>query len=403
MRTALFVLLAGMATGWTGPAAADGEVGFDTTHTVFHERGGPLDMTVYSPSADMQGDIGKHVTVGAGWEADIVSGASVAVVDAPSTAVDAITSATTLTDQRHTVGGDIQIRGDFTRLDLAYNYGRESDYRSHSFRMAAAAELFERNTTLEASYARGWDQVCNLAQPDAQEAVDRQRMPSSQGCFEADDRASPALDLQTFQGSWTQAWTPILATQLTFTTRLLNGYQANPYRGVWLGRTVAQEHHPDNRARYAAGLNVRLWLKPLQGALRAFGRLYRDTWDVESVTAELGYEQTVQSGLRIRLRGRFYIQNGAFFYSDDYVRFPQGAFFTGDRELSPMKSVTAGARLQWNVPSDEQGNVLGVLDSLDLVLKGDFIKYYFDDFNYGNTSVPNDVAVIATLGLEALF
>jgi hypothetical protein len=361
-------------------------------------------MTVLTPQAHATADFADSVVIDASWEADVVSGASVAVVDAPSGSVDAISSATQLDDVRHSVGGSLTFNGDSTSLSGGYTYGFESDYRSHGMALAARTEVFERNTAFDVSYARGWDQVCTLLQPRNEEAVDRQRMPASDGCFKDDaDRESLDLSIQTFQASWTQAWTPVLTTQLTLTTQLLNGYQGNPYRGVWLGRAAAAEHHPENRGRYAAGLSFRVWVKPLRGAVLASVRAYRDTWDVESLTGELAYDQSIAAGLRLRGRTRYYTQTGAAFYSDDYSRFPRGVYFTGDRELSPMDSITLGGQLTFDVPSNDEGYVLGFLGGLALVGKVDFIMSSFDEFHYGGAEVPNATAILGTFSLEATF
>ncbi|MCA9583411.1 MAG: DUF3570 domain-containing protein, partial [Myxococcales bacterium] len=341
--------------------------------------------------------------VSAHYEADVVTAASVAVVDAPTANVDAITSATQLDDVRHTVGGGIDVGGDLSRITLGYAYGFESDYRSHGISLSGRTELFDRNTILEASYGRGFDSVCGLAQPDDREATDRQRLPSSDGCFEAADRESRDLSIQTFQGGITQVWTPVVVTQITLTAQTLNGYQGNPYRGVWLGRSAAEEHHPENRARYAAGIGTRLWIEPLSGALQVDARIYRDTWDIESLTTDVGYEQSIAEGIVFRMRGRFYAQSGAAFYSDDYVFAPKGQYFTGDRELSPMRAWTFGGKFDWEVPAGEDGSVLGFMESFRLILKGDVILSDFVDFHYGAVDVPNTTALVGTLSMNAAF
>jgi hypothetical protein len=181
--------------------------------------------------------------------------------------------------------------------------------------------------------------------------------------------------------------------------QLLEGFQANPYRAVWLGRSAAQEHHPEHRARYAVGLGSRLWIKPLGGALQFMGRAYRDTWDVKSVSAELGFERALGARFRLRVRGRYYRQTAAAFYSDDYALNPAGQYFTGDRELSAMSSWLLGGRLEFS-PLGERGPVLGFLESLRVVLKADALLYEFPDFHYGSANVPNDRAILGTLGLE---
>jgi hypothetical protein len=394
--------LALLAASAAASARADGPVEAGTTTTIYREAGGPLETTVITPSVDVGGTIRDRVRVAAGWEADVVSGASVAVVDAPSPEVDAVSSATRYDDLRNTGRVALGFLGEVTRLDVGYSFGQESDYRSNAFHVAGHAELFERNTLFDISYSRSFDRVCDLRQPNAQEAVDRQRLPTSDGCFGGPDRVLRDLSVQTFQGSWTQNWTPYFASQLTLTAGILHGFQSNPYRAVWLGRAAAQEHHPNDRTRYAAGLGLRIWLKPLHGALQPFVRLYRDTWGVASVTSELAYEQTLGAGVRLRARGRYYVQRGAIFYSDDYAFDPAGQYFTGDRELSPMSSFIAGGRVEWAVPPDEDGRI-GFLQALRLVGKADYLRYRFDDYHYGLAPVPNRTAFLVTVGLEASF
>jgi hypothetical protein len=389
------------------PVRAKAQSSVDMATTVFYESGGSLNSTVINPSVRANAEIVEAFSLHAGWEADAVTGASVAVVDAPGGSVDgidAITSATTLSDFRQVPSGGFALSSDTARLEATYAYGFEKDYRSHGLSLRASADMFDRNTTFTVSYGRGWDEVCDLLQPAAQEAVERQRMPTSTGCFKrGKGRVRRDLDIHAFEGGWTQAWTPIFNTQLVLSTQLLNGFQSNAYRAVWLGRTAAQEHHPGIRARYAVGLSARIWLKPVGGALQAQARLYRDTWNVASVTGELAYERALGQLFRVRARGRYYQQTRAAFYSDDYALDPQGAYFTGDRELSAMQSWLAGLRVSFVAPARDDGTVAGFLENLELVAKGDLLLYRFDDFHYGSLPVPNDRAVFATLALEALF
>jgi hypothetical protein len=378
---------------------------FDATTTVFHESGGPLNTTVINPSVAARAQVIDALSVQAGWEADVVSGASVAVVDAPGgSEVDAVTSATTLKDFRQVAKGGVGFAGDVARLDATYAYGWESDYRSQTLGIRAKAELFERNTVLEINYSRSWDEVCDLLQPEAEKAVERQRLPTSTGCFErGHGRLARPIDTHGLAGGWTQAWTPIFNTQVLLTAQLLNGFQSNPYRAVWLGRRAAQEHHPENRARYAVGLGGRLWLRPIGGALQFSARAYRDTWDIKSVTAELAYERGLGQYFRLRARGRYYRQTAAAFYSDDYALSPAGQYFTGDRELSAMSSWLAGGRVEFSPTGGQDQPMLGFIESLRIVLKADLLLYQFPDFHYGLAEVPNTRAIFGTLGVESIF
>jgi Protein of unknown function (DUF3570) len=399
---ALWIWLACLAT----PAVALAQSGVDLTGTAFYESGGPLHMLVLNPAVNARADLGERASVRAGWEADVVTGASVAVVDAPSGggAVDAITSATTVKDFRQVVKGGASLRGDDARLDVGYGYGFEHDYRSHALTATASTDLAGRNTHLAIRYGRGWDEVCDLAQPEAQQPVQRQRMPTSEGCFEkSQGRTTHDLSLHSLEGVWTQAWTPIFNTQLTLSSQVLHGFQSNPYRAIWLGRAAVQEHHPRDRARYAVGLASRVWLRPLAAALQLEARLYRDTWDVSAVSAELGLERAFGERLRVRARGRYYTQSRAAFFSDDYALAPRGQYFSGDRELSQMQSWLVGLQATFIVARAENARLLGLFDVVRLLFKADYIQFIFSDFQYGAVAIPNRRAGFATLGLDATF
>lgn len=402
MRTSFAIALA--ASLVAAPARADwAEV--DAYTTLFYEFGGPLEMLIVNPQARVRVDPADEVSLNVAYEADVVSGASVAVVDAPASAVDAITSATRLEDVRSVVSGGLQVRSPFGSLRGSYAYGFERDYTSHGFTLGARTDLFERNTTLDLSYARGFDLVCDLDQPRAQEAVERRRLDVSEGCFDERnmDRTTHDIALQTFQGSWTQAWAPILVTQVTLTAQLVDGFQSNPYRAVWLGRTAAQEHHPESRFRYAASLGARLWIEPLSGALTAHVRAYRDNWDVRSITAQLAYEQSIAGALRLRAHFRYYTQGAAAFFSDDYALLPRGQYFTGDRELSDQESFMVGLALTWTLTPGSEGAELGPLSAFRLVAKVDYMHHEFSGFRYARAAVPNNNAIMGTLGLELAF
>jgi hypothetical protein len=380
---------------------ARAQVDVDLTGTAFHESGGPLNMTVLVPSVEANVDIVPALSIGASWGADVVSGASVAVVDAPAADVDAISTAT-VRDMRNEIAGTVTLRDDDTAFDFGVSHAFENDYRSTGFSVGASTDLFERNTQLAISYARGFDEVCDVA--GTYEAVDKPRMDSSDGCFtDPETRQARDLDQHTFAGTWTQAWTPVLSMQLGGNAQILHGFQANPYRAIRIGRTAPQEHHPSNRARYALSGGLRLWIAPLASALTTQARIYRDTWNLSSISAELAYEQTLPLGIRLRARGRYYTQAGASFYSDDYVTDPRGRYFTGDRELSPMQTILVGMQAVWDVPTDDQGEVLGFLSGFSLTLKADALKSIFDDFHYDAAPIPNTLALIGSFEAAAQF
>jgi hypothetical protein len=368
--------------------------------SVVYEPGSAVNMLVVVPEVDAEVELADALAVRATWTADVVSGASVAVVDQPAETLDAISSAS-VTDTRHVLGGALTLRDGQSTLAAGYRYGFERDYRSHGLDLTARTELADRNTGFELAYARSFDSVCDG--PDASDPVLKPRMPDSDGCFGGDEREARELAVHGLQAGVTQNLTSWLVLQGTLSAQLLDGFQSNPYRAVRIGRTAAQEHHPDDRARYALGVGARIWIEPLSGAVQPELRVYRDTWGVRSLTADLGYEQRLVAGLRMRAHARYYLQSGADFYSDDYVLTPRGQYFTGDRELSRMRSLMLGGAFRWSPAPGDDGRVIGFLDRFTLALEADVLSSTFPDFHYDRIAVPNDLALLGTLAIELVF
>lgn len=398
-RTRVCALLACCALALAARARADASIAIGSS--LFREAGGPLKMNVIIPSASASVDIGQPVNLHVGWTADIVSGASVAVVDAPAANVDAISTATVV-DTRHAFNGGITLRDNLGSVDVSYAHAFEHDYLSNSFAVKARTELFERNTGLELSYARAFDQVCDVA--GTFDPVLKPRLENAKGCFSDDKtRTQRALAIHTFQAGWSQVFTPLLTAQFGVLAQVLHGFQSNPYRAIRIGKTAAQEHEPLDRARYALSAGLRYWLVPLHAAVGGEARVYRDTWGITALSGELSYDQRLFGEIRLRVRGRYYSQGAATFYSDDYILAPRGRYFTGDRELSTMQSLLVGLALRWNAPPDDAGKILGLLSDFSLVLKGDILKTVFDDFHYDRAEVPNTFAQVLSLELKAGF
>ena len=142
----------------------------------------------------------------------------------------------------------------------------------------------QKNTQIELAYAHGFDEVCTTAFSDdiAPEPARRPRETRAAASRSAADRASRDVDLDNLQAAWTQAWTPVLATQLVLTGALQHGFWRIPYREVVISPTgsSALENHPDNRARVAVALRVKYHVRPIETAFSFGVRGYRDTWDV---------------------------------------------------------------------------------------------------------------------------
>ncbi|MBX3189891.1 MAG: DUF3570 domain-containing protein [Labilithrix sp.] len=386
----------------------------DTAHTVYHEAPTRSTMTVYTPGLDLAVTPAPWITIKGGYEADVVSGASVAVKAGPAyqgvnPGVDVLTTAS-VKDVRHSPRAALTLRKGDVSYTAQYTYGTENDYKSHSLFVAARTEAYEHNTQFELSYARNWDLVCDRVQAVNDRAPRFRALEDSNGCFTGNDplRTRHTLSIDGLQAAWTQAWTPELATQLAYTAQLLEGFQSNPYRSVILAQGLkAQEHHPENRARQSVSLRANLYIRPIKLAVRIGGRVYRDTWDITSGTGDVEVERYFFEGFRLAARGRYYKQGGAVFWSDDYTGGdpplgPKGQYWTGDRELSPFSSWAVGLRMTYAV-QPAKGRLLGLMSTLKLGAAFDTIQFDYDEYTLAGVPVTNARAYIIGFNLSAGF
>jgi hypothetical protein len=396
-----------------GDARAQSVVEVDTAHTVFYEAPTKTHMFVYSPSADVQASPWAWLDVRGGWEADVVSGASVSTKAGPAYASNHpdVISTASVHDFRNMARGEVALKGDVTSLTAGYAYGIEHDYRSNSMHVNARTDAFQHNTTFELSYARNFDTVCNRVQ-SANAVLPSQwtALEDSTGCFtSAAGRTTDDIGIDTYEASWGQSWTPVVETQLTYTAQLVDGFQSDPYRSVILGEGIkAQEHVPNERAREAVTARLAYYLRAIKGAIRLSLRGYHDTWAINSGTAELELEKSLGESFRVMLRGRFYKQGGAVFWSDDYTGGvpplgPRGQYWTGDRELSPFWSWLGGVRAVWTINPEAHHRLLGFIESFKLAGSANMEGFSYDEYTLGGTPVSNAIAYVATVSLHLGF
>ena len=383
----------------------------DLGSNVYLEPSKTSKLTVINPSIGLTGHIAGVVDVQASYEADIVSGATESIKGGRLARVDIVSSATKFDDTRHVASGGVTINRESTQLGLGYSYGTESDYRSHAISVSAGTTFFQKNTELLLSYARGFDQVCTTNYGEADAPSLRQPLDASTGCFtDADNRATRDVDLDNFQAGWTQAWTPVVASQVVLSAGLQHGFLENPYRAVIIAPSGDQalEHHPDNRARAALALRGRLYVRAIETAFSAGARFYRDTWDVFGQNYELAAERYLFEGLRVQLRGRYYTQTAALFYSDDYTGGeptdgPNGQYWTGDRELSPLSNLQYGGRVVFAKRGASGARLLGIFLGFSASASLDVINTSLDHFTWGGQDPDDTFGLLGSLGIQSEF
>ncbi|MBK7582253.1 MAG: DUF3570 domain-containing protein [Myxococcales bacterium] len=376
----------------------------------FQEPSEKSAMTVYNPGATLTALPWDWLSLGVHYEADIVTGATEPVKAGPLSSPDVISQAS-ITDIRHVVSGSFTLSRKNTSLTAAYSYAAESDYKSQSIAVIAGTDFLQKNTRLELSYARGFDKVCNVSYPPNRDPSVRTPLDSSSGCFTSDKKRQELdIDLDTFSAAWTQAWTPVFTTQAMFTFGLNHGFLGNPYRGVVVGASgqVAQEHHPEDRARFAGAIKAKYFLRGLDMMVGIGARGYRDTWDILSQTYELEAERYMLPWLRASVKLRYYNQTGALFWSDDYTggepaTGPRGQYWSGDRELSPLKSYLVGGGVLASWKGTREERLAGMLLDFSTGASVDVIKTQLEDFTLAGTAPDDTMAYVLGLSVHGGF
>jgi hypothetical protein len=397
------------------PAHAD-DTAEASTEVFAEKRAGGPDLTVVHPQADVAFDAGQHVTIAAGYAADAVSGATASVYQ-----VDAVTSATKFHDLRQQGTAALGFKGRRSRITFSGLFGTERDYLSRSFGADASIDLAGRNTTVDVAYTHSWDQVCDFDNGSAT-PLEAQALTGGNVCLKTDGgfegKNDPGttvwkdLNIDTAQVTVTQNLAPTVNMQIAAYGQVLDGFQSNPYRRVRVGAEAPQENLPDERARWSLSARFNKFLPAAHGAIQIGGRFYNDTWGVTGGDAELAYSQYIGDSLVLRFHARIYQQTAATFFKDAFFYETQstaGEYFTGERELSPVRDAMVGAKLTLlSIKGDKP--VWHLFDKLQFNVKADLL--FLDNlptedpstnpmgisqqFLYGNSLVD---AVIFSLGL----
>lgn len=389
-----------------GASAVFAEGTFNSRVTFFHEPSSRnAAVTVVHPQVDAQADVASSLKVQAGYDADIVSGAT-PVVFGPLTGPDAVSGATQFSDVRHTVRGGFEYTRGLVTLAGSYRHGWENDYKSDAISVGARADMFERNLTLALGYTRSFDLVCNAAHNGVQGPLELLPLTGSQGCFDGTrtDLVSEALDIHTFEPSLTWTVTPRLLLMVGGTVQLLEGFQSNPYRMVLVGsqHRTPQEHHPRERQRYATHLRLVYAFPNIRASAAIGGRLYRDSWGVDAGAGELEFNKYLGTHFLVRVRSRYHQQTGSTFYrtSEGYrSQGPAGQYFTGDRELSPMGNLLLGAKIAFLRSAEGEGPMWGFLDAVEVALKFDYLRYLLDSDFAPNADRSHALIMQTAIGL----
>lgn len=313
----------------------------------------------------LRGTIKDRVTVRAQYLADIVTSASVDVVSAATTAFD---------ETRHELGGSLTYADGTRTVGASYVYSDENDWTSHSIRVSAAHDFFDHQLTVGAGGSITFNAVFRSADENFRENL-------TQGSGSVDATVIPS---------------PVDLINATYTLMVLSGYQASPYRYVYLASPAISyftysnpEVVPEGRIRHALGIR---WNRHVfsDSAIRSNVRGYIDDWGIASATA--GVEYVIGFGpFETAASVRGYIQNSARFYQPRYDK-PM-RYMTADRELSGFVDAFGGLRAGY------RGAPLSIFQEFRADLKAEVFAFHF--FNFPR--LENRIGITGELGIGASF
>jgi hypothetical protein len=358
--------------------AAYAEDRAEVSTSLFQEQrdGGKGGLTVVHPQVDLGTDIGRHVTLDVGYAADAVTGATAAIYQA-----DAVTGATTFSDFRNEGSVALGFQGRRSRLTFASTIGTERDYLTRQLGATASIDLPGRNTSIALAYSHSFDDVCDKANTNLM-PLERIALTGADPCakkagFIGKNTLGSTVwrdvSIDTAQATITQNLSPTMNFQLALYGQVVEGFQSNPYRRVRVGSNSPQEHIPDTRDRWSVTARLNRYLPKIRGAAHFSARFYNDSWEIYGGDVELAYSQYFGNSLLLKFRARAYQQTAAAFFKDAFfyeTESTAGEYFSGDRELSPVRSALVGAKLTL-ITIGEDKPVWGLFDKLQLNLKGD--------------------------------
>lgn len=372
--TPLVLLLA------TAPALAEDRSEVSTQLFVEKREGGKGGLVVVHPAATFGIDLGRFVTFDLDYSADAVSGATATIYQ-----VDAVSTATKFSDFRNEVTMNFGFQGKRSRISFSGTFGTERDYLSREIGGSASIDLPGRNTTVGLAYTHGGDQVCDkdngMATPLESRALIGSDPCNKSGFVSGTDTPGATvwkdLTIDTASLTITQNISPTMNAQFAVYGQISEGFQSNPYRRVRIGPNSPQEHVPDTRDRWSISARINRYLPKLKAAVHFDARFYDDTWGVVAGNVELGYSQYVGKNLLLKLHARVYQQSAASFFKDAFfyeTESTAGEYFTGDRELAPVRNVNLGGKLTL-ITIGEDKPVWGLFDKLQLLVKGEIMLF----------------------------
>ncbi len=323
--------------------------------------------TIVSPFVSADAPVGDG-TVSAGYTADIITTASVDIRTMASPKI--------VHDTRHQMSLGYSQKVNDTTLAAGYVFSEENDYLSHGGNIGVTQDLFEKNVTLALNAGYEHNLVWRAG----------------------DFPGAKPFDVFTLGAVYTQVLGPRVIGSLSYDLIYGYGFQASPYRYVFISAPSAPEGvaaalpetDPPLRVRHALTGKIAQSLSD-SVAVQGDYRFYTDSWGVTAHTASARLILEPGSAWTIRVMARGYIQQGASFYQPVYTEPLE--YMTAGRELCNLWSVLGGLKLVYNYPSRGTTRVVAFDAKVDVL--------YIDYLNF--PALPYRIAEVFEAGMNLRF
>jgi hypothetical protein len=294
--------------------------------TAVYVRTDSDDTTVITPRLRVATELAEGTVAEVAYVVDVWTSASVDVDAAYSDLpIDATSTASKrITEQRDEI--DLALRKELSdlRLRASYRHSSEPDYSSNGGSVGFERDFADKSATLALDLTGTFDRVGRVGLPSF-------------------DEPATVLDARV---AFTQVLDPDTLVQGVYEIGRAEGYLASPYRFVGIGSDdgtcggagvfdCVPEINPERRLSHAMALRVRAALTDAL-SIGADYRFYVDDWELTSHTAEARFSFLPDGDGELALRYRFYTQSAAEHYQPTYAALDEGAFYTRDKELSPL-------------------------------------------------------------------
>jgi hypothetical protein len=293
------------------------------------------DVVVHSQYANTNVKFKNNVNMTFQWVHDVVMFPAIDAPPGTQEAADAITSASRpIASTADPYQDYVKVRNSlegyagFQNASAGYYVSRESDYFAQMVSGSYNKDFLADNLNISAGASYSWDHITPLADADTEGVPDYRRTIH-------------------WNVVGTHILTPTTVVRLGVEMNQVSGLQHDPYRNVYVAGANVPEHHPDSRSRRDLFMGVNQYFQN-RSSVNLEYRLYNDDWGVASHTVGVKLNQYITDAVTMRYRYRYYGQDAATFYRDEYTEVGGvDGFQTNDYRLGDFGSHLFGGRLLW--------------------------------------------------------